>query len=122
MGKVLAACQDKAVTAAPGGAQGGAGTRAGLGRRHRRRQLVQRRDLDGWAGAPGWWTVVEGALTAESTPAKPCTACNYLVWQGGQPADFELTCDFKLSAAANSGVQIRSETRPTGIRTGTRRT
>lgn len=70
------------------------------------------KDLAGWAGAPGWWRVEDGALTAESTPEKPCKACNYLVWQGGQPADFELTCEFKLSAEANSGVQIRSETRP----------
>ncbi len=74
--------------------------------------LFNGKDLSGWEGAPGWWTVEEGALTAESTPQKPCTACNYLVWKGGQPADFELTCDFKLSASANSGVQIRSETRP----------
>ena len=70
------------------------------------------KDLTGWTGAPGWWKVEDGALTSESTPEKPCKACNYLTWQGGQPADFELTCDFKLSAAANSGVQLRSETRP----------
>ncbi|MCX6877147.1 MAG: DUF1080 domain-containing protein [Verrucomicrobia bacterium] len=74
--------------------------------------LFNGKDLSGWEGAPGWWTVEDGALTAQSTPQKPCQECNYLVWKGGQPADFELTCDFKLSAAANSGVQIRSETRP----------
>ncbi len=74
--------------------------------------LFNGKDLSGWDGAPGWWTVEDGALTAESTAAKPCTRCNYLVWKGGRPADFELTCEFKLSAAANSGVQIRSEPRP----------
>ena len=74
--------------------------------------LFNGRDLSGWDGAPGWWTVEEGALTAQSTPQKPCKECNYLIWKGGQPADFELTCDFKLSVSANSGVQIRSETRP----------
>ena len=74
--------------------------------------LFNGKDLTGWEGAPGWWKVEDGALTAESTAEKPCTACNYLVWKGGQPADFELTCEFKLSASANSGVQIRSETRP----------
>ena len=74
--------------------------------------LFNGKDLTGWDGAPGWWSVVDGALTAESTAQKPCTACNYLIWKGGQPADFELTCDFKLSVSANSGVQIRSETRP----------
>jgi HEAT repeat protein len=70
------------------------------------------KDLTGWTGAPGWWTVQAGALTSESTPEKPCKAPNYLVWRGGQPADFELLADFKLSRAANSGIQIRSEERP----------
>ena len=81
--------------------EGGAGT-----------SIFNGKDLAGWEGAPGWWTVEDGALTSESTPAKPCAQPNYLVWKGGQPANFELTCDFKLSAAANSGVQIRSESRP----------
>lgn len=75
-------------------------------------RLFNGKDLDGWEGAPGWWTVEEGALTAESTAEKPCKACNYLVWKGGRPSDFELTCEFRLSAAANSGIQVRSETRP----------
>jgi hypothetical protein len=70
------------------------------------------KDLSGWNGKPGWWTVEDGALTAESTPAKSCQECNYLLWRGGQPADFELRADFKLSQGGNSGIQIRSEERP----------
>lgn len=69
-------------------------------------------DLTGWTGAPGWWKVEDGAITSESTPEKPCKAANYLTWKGGKPADFELTCDFKMTAEANSGIQIRSEERP----------
>ncbi len=70
------------------------------------------KDLSGWDGKPGWWMVEDGVLTAESTLEKPCKACNYLIWRGGQPADFELQADFKLSRDANSGIQIRSEERP----------
>ena len=70
------------------------------------------KDLSGWDSKPGWWTVEEGALTAESTQAKPCQECNYLIWRGGQPADFELIADFKLSGAGNSGIQLRSEALP----------
>lgn len=70
------------------------------------------KSLSGWIGKPGWWTVEDGALTAESTPEKPCTECNYLLWRGDQPADFELLADFKLSRSANSGIQLRSEERP----------
>ena len=69
-------------------------------------------DLSGWEGKDGWWTVEEGALSSESTPAKPCTDCNYLMWRGGKPADFELRASFRLSEAANSGIQIRTEERP----------
>jgi len=76
------------------------------------RSIFNGKDLTGWDAKPGWWTVEDGALTAESTPEKPCKKCNYLVWKGGEPADFELTADFRLSERANSGIQIRSETRP----------
>jgi HEAT repeat protein len=69
-------------------------------------------ELTGWTGKPGWWAVEDGALTSESTTEKPCKECNYLVWDGSQPADFELLADFKLSRSANSGIQIRSEARP----------
>lgn len=70
------------------------------------------KDLTDWDSAPDWWKVEDGALTCESTAEKPCKACNYLIWKGGKPADFELLADFKLSAKGNSGIQIRSETRP----------
>ena len=43
------------------------------------------KDLTGWDGKPGWWTVEDGALTAESTTEKPCKRANYLIWRGGQP-------------------------------------
>lgn len=75
-------------------------------------RLFNGKDLAGWDGEPGWWTVEDECLTAESTPEKPCRRATYLTWKGGQPGDFELTCEFKLSAAANSGIQIRSEARP----------
>jgi hypothetical protein len=70
------------------------------------------KDLSGWDGKPGWWTVEDGTLTAESTPDKPCKECNYLIWRGGQPANFELIADFRLSGAGNSGIQLRSQALP----------
>ena len=70
------------------------------------------RDLAGWNGKPGWWKVEDGALTAESTPEKPCKECNYLIWRGDRPGDFELLAEYKISAQGNSGIQIRSEELP----------
>ncbi len=76
------------------------------------RSLFNGKDLTGWDAKPGWWTVEDGALTSESTAEKPCKKCNYLIWKGGEPGDFELTLDFKLTGQGNSGIQIRSERRP----------
>ncbi len=77
------------------------------------RDIFNGKDFTGWDGEPGWLRVEEGSITAESTQEKPCKRCTYLFWKDGAPADFELRADFRLSPEANSGIQIRSERRPT---------
>jgi len=67
------------------------------------------KDLDGWDSKQGWWSARDGLLVAESTPDKPCTKNDHLIWKGGTPRDFEIRCDFRLSKSANSGIQLRSE-------------
>ena len=69
------------------------------------------RDLSGWDGKPGWWRVEDGAITGESTPEKHLLKHNYLIWRGGQPADFELRLRFRLQGG-NSGIQFRSRELP----------
>ncbi|MCB1093656.1 MAG: DUF1080 domain-containing protein, partial [Verrucomicrobiae bacterium] len=54
-----------------------------------------------------YWSVQDGAITAESTEANPCTSNQFLVWQGGDVADFEITCTVRFKGN-NSGVQYRS--------------
>lgn len=73
--------------------------------------LFNGRDLTGWDGKPGWWRVEDGTITAESTPEKPCAKHNYLIWRGGEPADFELRLEYRITGG-NSGVQIRSREVP----------
>ena len=71
------------------------------------------KDLSGWEGLPGAWRVIDGAITAESTPDKPCKQAHYLMWRGGKPGDFELRLDFRLEGAGgNSGIQFRSRELP----------
>jgi hypothetical protein len=71
------------------------------------------KDLTEWDAKPGWWKVEDGVLTAESTPEHPCTKCNYIIWRGGKPGDFELRAEYRLfGAAANSGIQFRSRALP----------
>jgi len=69
------------------------------------------KDLAGWEGKPGWWCVEQGAITAQSTKQKPCKKCNYLMWRGGQPADFVLRLSYRI-VGGNSGIQFRSRELP----------
>jgi hypothetical protein len=67
------------------------------------------KDLTGWAGDSVHWSVEDGAITGRITPETVLKGHNtFLVWQGGQPADFELKLKFKLQNS-NSGVQYRSK-------------
>ena len=69
------------------------------------------KDLTGWEGKPGGWWVEDGAITSRSTKENPCVKHHYLYWRGGEPADFVLRFKYRL-VGGNSGVQIRSQTRP----------
>jgi len=69
------------------------------------------KDLTGWDGKPGWGRVDDGAITSDATPDKPCTKCNYLLWRGGEPSDFELRLEYRLTGG-NSGIQFRSREIP----------
>lgn len=67
--------------------------------------------LGGWlAPDMSYWSVEDGAITAKSTPEHPCAKNQFLVWQGGEIADFELSFQFRIEGGpqANSGVQVRS--------------
>jgi HEAT repeat protein len=61
-----------------------------------------------WKGGGGFWQVKDGILQAQSSPDKVCTKQCHLIWTGGQPGDFEMRCEYKLSPEANSGIQIRT--------------
>ncbi len=62
--------------------------------------------LKGWSGDSNW-KVESGAIFIESTCEKP-TGTIYLVWQGGEPSDFELKLEMKGDGNINSGIQYRS--------------
>lgn len=63
--------------------------------------------LKGWDGDMSYWRVENGAIVVESSCEKP-TGTIYLVWQGGEAADFELKLEMRgEGAAVNSGIQYR---------------
>ena len=69
--------------------------------------------LKGWDGDPAFWRVEHGAIVGESTADRRVTQNTFLIWRGGEPADFELKCEYRLTAT-NSGIQIRSVQVPAG--------
>ena len=63
--------------------------------------------LNGWDGDTAYWRVENGAITVESTCEKP-TGTIYLVWKGGEPADFEMKLEMRGEGPdVNSGIQYR---------------
>src|SRR3982750_47475 len=61
--------------------------------------------LNGWSGDSNW-KVEDGAIVIESTCERP-TGTVYLVWKGGEAADFELKMEMKGTGQINGGVQYR---------------
>ena len=71
-------------------------------------RLFNGRDLEGWDGNPRLWRVEEGAITGQTTPDNPTQGNTFLIWRGGDVADFELHLQFRIEGG-NSGVQYRSQ-------------
>ena len=78
--------------------------------------LFDGRTLSGWSGDSNW-KVEDGAIVIESTCERP-TGTIYLVWQGGEAADFELKMEMKGTGNINSGIQYRSWIAPPVRRAG----
>ena len=78
--------------------------------------LFDGKTLNGWSGDTNW-KVEDGAITIESTCEKP-SGTVYLVWKGGEAADFELKMEMKGTGNINGGVQYRGWIAPRPQRGG----
>lgn len=74
------------------------------------------KDLTGWHGVADFWSVQDGCITGHTTAEHMVKENTFLIWDGGEPADFELTFKYKLTDMdgksekfGNSGVQYRSK-------------
>lgn len=72
-------------------------------------KIFDGKTLSGWEGDPAYWRVENGNLVGEITPATLLKRNSFIIWRGGMPADFELTLEFKITKAGNSGINYRSE-------------
>lgn len=72
-------------------------------------KIFDGKSLNNWQGDTTYWSVRDGSLIGQITPATLLKSNSFIVWQGGTPGDFELKADFRISETGNSGIQYRSE-------------
>jgi hypothetical protein len=72
------------------------------------KSLFDGESLAGWDGNPDFWSVQEGAITGQTTAAKPTKGNTFIIWRGGTVDDFELRLKFRI-VGGNSGIQYRSK-------------
>jgi hypothetical protein len=69
--------------------------------------LFNGKDLSGWKG-DSHWSVQDGAITGTTTSETLLSYNTFLIWEGDNPADFELRATYRI-VGGNSGVQYRSK-------------
>lgn len=74
--------------------------------------LFDGKSLTGWDGDPTYWRVENGCIVGEVTPETLLDRNSFLIWQGGEPANFELEVEYRVSARGNSGINYRSKPTP----------
>lgn len=67
------------------------------------------KNLDNWKGDPTYWSVENGNLTGTVTPETLLNNNTFIIWQGGEPSNFELKLEFRITEDGNSGINYRSE-------------
>ena len=73
--------------------------------------------LKGWDGDSTFWRVEAGAIVGQTTAEHPLKENSFIIWRGGEPADFELKLEYRIDST-NSGIQIRSVHLPAGTQAG----
>lgn len=69
--------------------------------------LFDGKSLEGWSGDPRLWRVEDGAIVGETdTNGRKIEANTFLIWQGGEVGDFEITLKARV-VGNNSGLQYR---------------
>lgn len=68
--------------------------------------------LNNWDGDPRYWRVEAGSLVGEVTPDTLLKSNTFIVWRGGQPKDFELKLEYRITPGGNSGINYRSVALP----------
>src|SRR5215831_5049694 len=72
------------------------------------RSMFDGKTLEGWEGDAKYWRVAGGIMTGEITPETVIKSNTFIIWRGGEPENFELKVDYRITSGGNSGVNYRS--------------
>src|SRR3982751_3131103 len=72
--------------------------------------------MKNWDGDPAIWKAEGTVLAGTTTAQNPLKENTFVIWRGGEPADFELKVEYRMSAT-NSGIQFRTVHPPRGKQT-----
>lgn len=73
------------------------------------KQIFDGKTLNGWEGDAAYWRVENGSIVGEITADKLVKNNTFVIWKGGEPKDFELKLEYRITKDGNSGVNYRSE-------------
>jgi hypothetical protein len=72
------------------------------------KSIFDGKTLNGWEGDHKYWRVTDGVMTGEITPETIIKSNTFIIWRGGEPGDFELKLDYRITSEGNSGINYRS--------------
>jgi Domain of Unknown Function (DUF1080) len=64
--------------------------------------------LSGWDRDPTYWRAENGELIGEVTSFNLLKQNSFITWCGGEPKNFELKAEYRVSEFGNSGINYRS--------------
>jgi hypothetical protein len=75
-------------------------------------KIFNGKNFNGWEADTAFWKIEKGVAIGQVLPGQPIKTNTFLIWKGGEPADFEFKAQYRISPEGNSGVQYRSEAVP----------
>ena len=73
------------------------------------KSIFDGKTFDDWEGDTKYWRVENGNLVGEITPETLLKTNSFIIWKGGEPADFEFKCEVNVTKSGNSGINYRSD-------------
>ena len=62
--------------------------------------------LKNWDGDPAYWKAENGTLVGEVRPDTLLKRNSFIIWRGGELADFELKLEYRVSAEGQQRHQL----------------